>query len=243
VTAPADSWSPRGLLARLVDLLFPPRCGGCGRLGAWFCAACVTQIEPPIPPGWVCGGCGATPLGTCRDRRCRQAPLAGLLVVGAFEGPLREAIHALKYRKQRALAPALAGLLAVALAHNPLPGDAPAPQVLAVPLHPMRIRERGFSQSTLLAEALAAQQGCGLVAGLVRARATPPQVGLPADARRANVIGAFAWNGDHPPPACPLLLVDDVYTTGATMTAAATALQAHGAGRIYGLALARPRTI
>ena len=163
--------------------------------------------------------------------------------MGAFEGPLREAIHRLKYNQQRALAPALGGLLAVGLEHMPAPWGTDLPPLLAVPLHPRRTRERGFSQTVVLAQALADQTGYPLLTGLVRIRATPPQVGLSAAQRRVNVAGAFAWQGSTPPPSGPLLLVDDVYTSGATIQAAAQALRAAGSGPVFGLALARPATI
>jgi ComF family protein len=176
-------------------------------------------------------------------RRCHDPVLAGFLVVGAFEGPLRQAIHRLKYNRQRALAPALARLLVVGLAHTPAPWGTDLPPLLAVPLHPRRTRERGFSQTVVLAQALAAQGGYPLLTGLARIRATPPQVGLSATQRRVNVAGAFAWQGTAPPPPGPLLLVDDVYTSGATIQAAAQALRAAGAGPVFGLALARPQTI
>lgn len=232
---------PRRLWTIIADLLFPPRCGGCGAVGSWLCAACIAQIEPPYPEGWTCGGCGSAEWGTCR--RCQAPALAGLLVVGTFDGPLREAIHRLKYGRQRALAPALARLLALGLGHTPAPWNGAAPPLLAVPLHPARTRERGFSQTDLLAQALAAQSAYPLLAGLHRIRATPPQVGLSAAQRRVNVTGAFAWQGSAPPPPGPLLLVDDVYTSGATLAAAAQALRAAGSGPVYGVALARPRTI
>ncbi len=232
---------PRRLLAVLVDLLFPPRCGGCGGVGTWLCDSCIAQIEPPYPAGWTCGGCGSAEWGTCR--RCRDAPLAGFLVVGVFEGPLREAIHRLKYGRQRALAPTLARLLGLGLAHTPSPWADARPPLLPVPLHPRRTRERGFSQTALLAEALAVQGGYPALDGLARIRATPPQVGLSAAQRQANMAGAFAWQGTVPPPPGPILLVDDVYTSGATMAAAAQALRQAGAGPVYGVVLARPRTV
>src|SRR3954452_24160976 len=103
---------PRRLLALLTDLIFPPHCVGCGQVGAWFCAACIARIEPPWPPGWVCGGCAAAPLGECRQG-CGETAVAALLAVGALEAPLREAIHALKYKRSRAVAAPLARLLAL----------------------------------------------------------------------------------------------------------------------------------
>lgn len=231
----------RRLLAVLTDLLFPPRCGGCGAVGTWLCDPCIAQIAPPIPAGWTCGGCGSVEWGACR--RCADPDLAGFLVVGAFEGPLRQAIHRLKYNRQRALAPTLARLLALGLTHTPAPWGDGLPPLLAVPLHPRRTRERGFSQTQVLAQALAAQAHYPLLTGLARIRPTPPQVGLTGVQRRVNVAGAFAWQGPTPPPLGPLLLVDDVYTTGATLVAAAQALREAGAGPVYGVVLARPLTI
>ena len=238
--APAPPW--RRVLALLTDLLYPPRCGGCGRVGQWLCGECIGQIEPPLPAGWTCAACGAA-LDPGDWLCCPATPLAGILAIGAFAGPLREAIHTLKYRRQRALAPALAELLVAGLVLLPAPWGATRPAAVPVPLHPRRLRERGFSQSDLLAAPLAARLGYPRVAGLARVRATPSQVGLTGAARRANMAGAFAWRAT--PLACrpQVLLIDDVYTTGATMTEAARALHAGGAGAVYGLALARSQTI
>ena len=242
--APEVSSAPvRRIIAWLADLVFPPHCGGCGRLGEWFCAACVGQIGPPTPAGWACGGCTDRPWGRCRQPGCADAPLAGLLVLGAFEGPLREAIHAFKYGRQRVLAPALARLLVGLLDVAPAPWGCATPVLLAVPLHRQRVRERDFSQTATLATALASRTGYSLLTGLVRTRHTPPQVGLQAADRRANMVGAFAWSAGVRPPQRPVLLIDDVYTSGATMRAAAQALHEAGAGPVYGLALARPRTV
>ncbi len=157
-----------------------------------------------------------------------------------YEEPLRGAIHALKYGGRTELAPPLArylvaGLLRPEWAALLLVLDA----VVPVPLHASRLLERGYNQSALLAEPLAAHFGLPLEAGWIeRCRATRPQVGLNAAQRSANVAQSFAAR-----PAVrgrTLLLVDDVYTSGATLRACAEAACGAGAAAVYALTLARP---
>jgi len=148
---------------------------------------------------------------------------------------VEKAIHRFKYEGWRALAPALAGLALDRLAAEVRPGLA----VVAVPLHPRRRRARGYNQSELLARHLRTELDLAAPAGrLDRLRDTPPQVGLDRPRRRENVAGAFAWHG--PPLAGrPLVVVDDVATTGATLEACAAALRAAGSGPVLGLTVAR----
>ncbi len=209
----------------LLDLLFPPRCVGCGRGGHWFCPDCVAAIAPG--PAWRDG----------------LEPLAGLWVTGLYEDPLRTAIHALKYEGKRQLAAPL-GQLLLATYRRQMQGAALArfDAVLPVPLHPRRQTERGYNQSALLARELSRGAGLPLLAdALLRRRDTPQQVGLDPPARRANVAGVFACPTDHAAlEGKTLLLIDDVCTTGATLAACAGALRAAGARAVWGLALARP---
>jgi ComF family protein len=157
--------------------------------------------------------------------------------LASYEGPLERAIHRFKYRGWRCLAEPLAELLFESLALNP----PAASMVIPVPLHSSRLRDRGYNQSALLARrlALALRLDC-VERPLRRARATPPQVGQDRLRRFQNVDGAFAWTG-KPLRGQPVLLLDDVITTGATLEACATALRAAGAGSISGLTLARVR--
>ena len=109
-----------------------------------------------------------------------------------------------------------------------------------MPLHPHRQRERGFNQSHLLSEVFAAKAALPLNAtGLIRTRATVPQVGLGAEERKANVAGAFDWTGEQL-DSKRVLLIDDVCTSGATLEACAEALRKGGADMIWALTLARP---
>jgi ComF family protein len=217
-----------------LDWLLPPRCGSCRALGSWLCDRCRARVRRLSEP--LCPRCGRELefAGAGCDCRRRLRSLAGASAAAAYEGPVEAAIHRFKYEGWRALAPALADLV-------PDPaGAAPPPRLLvAVPLHPRRQRARGYNQSELLAGELRSRHRLARPPGrLARVRDTPPQVGLDRLRRRANVAGAFAWHG--PPLAgAPVLVVDDVTTTGATLEACAAALRAAGSGPVLGLTIAR----
>jgi ComF family protein len=117
-----------------------------------------------------------------------------------------------------------------------MPG--PAPDALVpVPLHPARIRARGFAPAAVLARALARALGAPAAPALRRVRDTPSQTGLDRPGRRRNVAGAFA--PARPLPGATIWLVDDVVTTGATLGEAARVLRAAGAGRVAAVCVAR----
>jgi len=222
-------------LVRVLDWVLPPRCGACRRLGSWLCPRCfraIRHLEEPLCPR--CGRQLEFKNDWCSCRR-RLPHLARLRAAAVYEEPLSKAVHRFKYEGWRALGPPLATLLAARLAVDGLP----AARVLAVPLHAARLRERGYNQSEELARALRRRLGLPARPGkLTRVRDTPPQVGLDRLRRLGNVAGAFAWSG----PAGagePVLLVDDVVTTGATLEACAAVLAAAGFGRVSGITLAR----
>jgi len=163
-----------------------------------------------------------------------------VLIATIFDDPLRPAIHALKYGGQPELAAPLARYL-IAVAQQP-PWTKILPQidsVVPVPLHAQRLAERGYNQSALLAGAFARRMDLKMAEGwLIRSRQTRSQVGLSALDRRRNVANAFTAaavvQGKR------LLLVDDVFTTGATLTACAQTLRRAGAAAVYGLILSTP---
>jgi ComF family protein len=222
------------MLESVIGLLLPPRCGGCGRLGSLFCDGCRSRTRRLEEP--TCRRCGVEvehARSTCACRG-RIRSLTRLRSAAAYEGPLEKALHRLKYEGRRPLAKPLALLLAERLAVEGLAAAA----VAWVPLHRARLRRRGYNQAELLGRELARLCALPVVEGLERVRDTPPQVGLDRIRRRANVNGAFGWRGGELDRR-PLLLVDDVATTGATLDACAAVLRAAGAGPVIGLTVAR----
>ncbi len=244
--SPFRSTWPRRLGNALADFFFPPRCVACRRLGAWLCDDCMHKIELIDPP--TCRRCGA-PLGHASSavaagpavcERCRDMHphFEGLSACAFHTGPLREAVHQLKYGDLRALAAPLGSLMArrwPVLA----PADLRLDVIVPVPLHKSRERERGYNQAALLARELGLGLGYPVTEDvLVRGRATPPQVGLSAQERRANVHGAFSCRNDSL-AGSRVLLVDDVCTTSSTIEAAAAALCDGGALSVWAYTLAR----
>ncbi len=152
-----------------------------------------------------------------------------------YAEPTDRLIHRLKYEGYFALARPLARTLI-----DGWPVWEPVPDLIApIPLHPRRRRRRGYNQSELLARPLAEAVGVPFSAtALRRTRHTPPQVGLGPEARAANVQGAFDATAQEVAGRA-ILLIDDVLTTGATMTAAAAALLAAGAASVSAYCLAR----
>ncbi len=214
----------RALWETLLDLVFPPRCAGCRARGALLCATCRAACRP-VPA--AANAAAHSALGSPYLRST-----AGVF---RFDGPLRQAVHMLKYRRRRRVARPLGRLMADYVARSGLEIDA----IVPVPLHRDRLRERGFNQAALLAAALAERLGVPIEEhGLRRLRSTGQQAGLGRQARLHNVDGAFGWVAATPPPA-RVLLVDDVLTTGATIAAAAQALCEAGAVSVDALALAR----
>ena len=133
-------------------------------------------------------------------------------------------------------------MLAQPLHHAIVAADLSLPALTYVPLHPRRHRERGFNQAERLATQLSSMLGVPLLGGLTRVRATPAQVGLSQAERRANLAGAFRWTASVP-PGDRLGLVDDVCTTGATLTAAAVAVAEAGGSIGAFLVLAVAQTL
>ena len=221
-----------------LDLLFPPRCVGCGRVGNYLCPDCRAGISRICPP--ICRVCGqpVRDRGPCLSCFENHSRVDGIRSAAFFEGPLREAIHAFKYDGVTALGGVLGELLAEGWeAFHP-----PTEVIMPVPLHRNRRRRRGYDQARILAEQLAQRLEVPILADvLVRVRETVPQVDLGAKDRLENVKDAFACEAKGEIEGRAVLLIDDVCTTGATLNACADALRVHRPRSVWALTLARPR--
>jgi len=225
----------------LLEVFFPPACVACGEVlpaKGFFCEACEALLDET--PDVCCARCsepGRFDGGLCPRCAARPPPFAKAFAPYEHDGAVARAIHRFKYEDQPELARPLAGLLAVkAGGFLERAGGAVCP----IPLHAQRFRDRKYDQATLLAAELAKATGRPLRDGwLERVKATRRQVGLPEDVREANVRGAFAASAGAKGQA--VVLIDDVYTTGATASEATRALLAAGASEVYVLTLARAR--
>jgi ComF family protein len=223
------------VLSRVVDLVLPPRCGACRAVGSWLCNQCRAEVKYLEEP--TCRRCGVELEFARKSCGCRTRlkALSRLRSAVAYEGPIELAVQRFKYEGWRRLAGPLAVLLAERLMVEGLAGS----WALAVPLHPDRLRQRGFNQAELLARELRARLALSRPPGaLVRIRPTPPQVGHDRLWRKENVRGAFAWKGANL-GGQPVLVVDDVATTGATLESCAVALRESGSGPVTGVSVAR----
>jgi competence protein ComFC len=202
----------------LLDWLFPSHCLCCGDEGAQLCAKCCGHIpplvdEPPVPAG-----------------------LDGIRCATVYQPPISDAIQALKYGSAKSLGQTLGSIMFELTKERQWPDK---PLVVPVPIHGRRQRERGFNQAELLARVICERTGWELRADLLtRTRYTPPQAKLDRAQRQKNLADAFVLRqldailGRH------VILVDDVLTTGATLTTCAAGLQTGKPASVSGLCLA-----
>jgi ComF family protein len=214
----------RAAFSELIDFLLPPVCPLCRTqppTRGGLCAACADATG--LEPSWREGG----------------EPLACAGAAAPYAGKAEEMIKGLKYAGRLSLAAPLGHLLAAAIEGRGRCCDLLAP----VPLHPRRLAERGFNQSLLLARELARQAGLAVQIVprlLARIRYTRPQVELAGSEREVNVRGAFAVaEAAGLLEGRSVLLIDDVFTTGATLKECAAALRRAGAARVLALTVAR----
>ena len=231
-------------------LLFPQACAVCGasveaRSDGMACAECWQQTRIFSEEDLICWKCGVPAPGVVpeekrvdvRCRRCEVEHFTAARACGAYEGALRASVLALK--REPHVATRLAGLMLEAQRRTPLQL---ASRIVPVPLHPERLRERGFNQAAILARSLAGLAGLPVDEwSLARTTHTERhRAGMDARARHESVEDAFEVRRPRLVQNERILLVDDVYTTGATVSSCARTLKAAGAEEVFVLTLARP---
>ena len=205
-------------------MLLPQRCLVCGAAGAQLCPSCRRRLPVLEPP--LCERCGAPtawPVARCRECSGRRLAFASARAAVAYDDSVRRLVAGWKERGLRRLADEAASLVAERLARPDVA------VVTFVPADGDRRLSRGYHPAERLASALAALWELRCEPLLVRSGSSRRQRGLPLAERRRNVAGAFRAGASVP---SALLLVDDVYTSGATASAAASALRAGGARRV-----------
>jgi len=227
----------------LLEFFLPRMCLFCGagvgeEAAQAVCPECEAQIEwvaSPLCP--CCGRLFESPEGgdrLCGDCQTEPPPFARARAAAVYEGPVAAAIKRFKFGRQIVFQPLLQSWL-----HRPdcLELVAEADLLLPVPLHPRRLKARGFNQALLLAQGFP-EKPIGLEV-LSRVRHTIPQVGLNPKERRENVKGAFAVSSPDAVQGKKILLIDDLYTTGSTVRECARVLLRAGAKRVEVLTVAR----
>ena len=253
-----ETWSRLSALLRqfFLDALFPEFCLRCGVEGVVFCQHCVAAVPLQVLHG--CPFCDrVSMMGKTCDACQSKTPLEGVFSFGLYSQPVfRELVWALKYHGKRDLGLIL-GTRVASMVGSVILSLSKDLVTTAVPLHPARRKSRGYNQSELIARSVAETLGVPYANLLERVRATPPQVEIHGvNDRLANVRNAFSVQRDvilsqaegsrsavagrtSSLAGTSVLLVDDVVTTGATLTACARVLRRAGAARVYALTLAR----
>ena len=242
IEMPRDSTT---LASSIIDIILPPACPLCEKdicaAGSLFCGACYADLCSTLLKSPMCAMCGVTFISKASENHlcseCITGPPSYAMArsVFAYDGPVKEAIRLFKYSGRSTLGAPLGDLLR--LVTNSLP--APPGLVMPVPLHKKRLRARGFNQSLLLARQVAGIFSAPLsYDNLKRTRHTAEQVNLTRGQRAANVAGAFELERPGEVEGTTVALVDDVYTTGATIKECAKVLKKAGAA-VYALTLAR----
>lgn len=217
-----------------LDIIFPPVCGGCGKNGSRWCSECHYRVN--ILDGALCDVCGlpqdkANICDTCRADRPHYSTLRAWAV---YEGPIKQVLHKLKYRRDIALGDVLASEMAAFVKKL----DWKIDTIVPIPLSPGRYKQRGYNQVGMIARPLAMLLDVEFSPKVLnRHKETRSQVGLSRQERKQNVHEAFLAGAGV--KGKNILLLDDISTTGSTLSSAAEALYLCGAKEVFALTVAR----
>lgn len=225
----------------ILNFLFPPRCLACGKLGSYLCPKCQAHISHNKP--FICPVCKKPAIDGATHPKCqtKNSP-DGFIFFWDYTGLTHKIIHKIKYdpfifsaieeiiNKHTTLLknPSFQNILS----QNPI--------LVPVPLHPSRLRYRGYNHAEKISTAFAKKWNLKVVNNfLIRTRNTKPQAKLKLEERQKNIKGAFSLNHVSIQPFKQIILVDDVWTTGSTLTECCKVLKQNGARTVWALTMAR----
>jgi ComF family protein len=237
----------KSILTGLADIIFPPKCLTCNVIPDHqetfsICPSCWSKIKFITSP--ICPCCGIPFTGTdepdhlCGDCIVSKPAFSSARAVGHYEATILDAVHSFKYGRKIATGKLLGRFMATYTypAFNILDYTL----IMPVPLHPRRLKERGFNQSVILAREIAERHQIPLdFMTLKRDIYTEPQINLGKNERASNVRGAFDVRDPGKISNRKIILVDDVYTTGSTVKECSRILMKKGAASVAVMSLAR----
>jgi len=218
-----------------IDSIFPPACVGCGKAGVYFCVECEQNISPILYKQNGLESGGDVESAKRKNDRQKENSFYSARAFAYHDGLMKKAVHRLKYKNDLGLGKVLAKKVIKIVEENNWDIDL----VVPIPLGKKRRKNRGYNQAELIAFPLAHYLGINFDSNIIRrCKETRTQIGLTVKERFENVNGAFEVVNDTAKDKS-ILLIDDVYTSGATMRSAAQALKDAGAECVYSLTVTR----
>lgn len=223
----------------ILDLIFPKTCLGCGKEGKYLCDKCLDGLKLLKP---ACPYCEKASIDGFTHTKCAKVyGLDGLTSIWDYEGAVKKAILAFKYKYATEVGKELASCFITSLLgiKNLVPSDY---CLVPVPIHWYRENVRGFNQSEEIGKQVAQSLGWEFNSDLlIKKKSTNAQAQLSVEERKQNLKGVFSLNPNYTLNAkpCTLILFDDVFTTGSTLKEAAKVLKRAGVAKVWGLTIAR----
>ncbi|MEK7543603.1 MAG: ComF family protein [Patescibacteria group bacterium] len=226
----------------ILDLIFPKRCLTCWRFGKYFCNRCASIVRVIGASETICPICERPAIGGLTHPRCQSKySLDGLTSIFRYDGIIKKAVKTLKYRRVTDLVKEFVSLIPASFFNEATKLRINEATLIPIPLHPSRFRDRGFNQAEVLGRLLADQLHIPMRVDILRrVKATTPQVEMKDRRERLrNMKDVFSYNHPTIKPSSYVILFDDVFTTGATMRAAAETLKRAGARFVWAVTMAR----
>ena len=224
----------------LIDLLFPKYCLECGANGQYVCESCVDKVRPARH---FCAACSKRAVDGMTHATCKKKlHIDGIYSVFEYEGVVRKAILSFKYKFAHDLSHELCNHMLNRFSDSITPVPTGDVLLVPVPMHRRRKKERGFNQAELMGKEVAGKMNWRYVPDLlIREEFRRPQAELKGEERKKNIHGAFSYNFKYKTLDIgrrPIIIFDDVATTGSTLKEAAKVMKRNGGGNVWGLTVA-----